>query len=387
MHELQLRSLLDGLRDPRLLAPEKFSEIVHLWLPECRELAVISAELVYRGWLTPFQISTLIQNKKKSLFLGSYVLEDVIGEGGMGIVYRARNWKLDLPVAIKIARPEKVTSPKQVARFIREIQALAELKHPHIIEALDAGFVENRLYFVMEYVGGGDLRKLLEQKGPLSVSDVCLFAIQVADALQYLSSLGIVHRDIKPSNLLLSKEDRQIKLLDMGLARLQKGGDSIAHPALTGTGTILGTPEYMAPEQVGNPSAIDIRSDLYSLGCTLYHLLTGHPPFEGKSAVELMHKHVSHTPVPLKFLRQDLPPQVIEVIEKLMSKRQRDRYSEPHEIVGELLPFVQESSQSCAQFSYWTEIQHKLIPPPKTVEFRTQELRISKPILRFANSG
>ncbi len=380
MHELQLRYLIDSLRDPRLLSPDRFGEVMNLWIPQCRELSVITAELAYRGWLTPYQIKTILRDQTRSLFCGSYIFEDVIGEGGMGIVYRARNWKLDKIVAIKVARPEKLSSAKQSARFIREIQALAELNHPHIIEAIDAGVVENRLYFVMEYVAGGDLGNLVNRLGPISVADACLYAVQVTDALQYLSSQGIVHRDVKPGNLLLSADGKQIKLLDMGLARLLKGTSKAMHPALTGTGTLLGTPEYIAPEQVSNPSATDIRSDLYSLGCTLYHLLTGTPPFVGQSTVELLHKHVSHTASPISNYRNDVPEKVTQTIERLLRKRPRDRFSEPAELVGELLPFVHDEIYSTVpvQLSEWAIASVHAPPLDRTVEFQSDELRVTE---------
>jgi serine/threonine protein kinase len=204
--------------------------------------------------------------------LGEYRLLEKLGEGGMGTVYKARHTELDRIVAIKVMRPGRLTEVEAAARFRREIKLTGRLDHPHLVRALDARTVGDMHFLVTEYVDGLDLQTLSDRLGPLPVADVCELVRQAALGLQCAHEHGLVHRDIKPSNLMLDRRG-QLKILDLGLARVV--GAVSASQQVTTIGQVMGTPDYIAPEQVGDSRGADIRADIYSLGCTLYLLLVG----------------------------------------------------------------------------------------------------------------
>lgn len=229
--------------------------------------------------------------------LGQYELLGELGEGGMGTVYKARHTSLDKLVAIKLLRGDFMRTAQAVTRFKREMKAVGKIDHPNIVRAMDAGEINGTHYLAMELVEGTDLHKIVKQRGPLSVSDACTAIRQAALGLEAAHQGGLVHRDIKPSNLLLSKYG-QIKILDLGLALV--GDDGTPHEAVTSTGQVLGTPDYMAPEQWEDTHRADPRTDLYALGCTLFYLLTGRAPYatdENKSVMKKMAAH-GNAPIP-----------------------------------------------------------------------------------------
>ena len=200
----------------------------------------------------------------------------------MGEVFKARHPKLGRVVALKLIRKERLDNPAAVRRFHREVQAAAQLEHPHIVRAYDADEAGDLHYFVMEYVEGTDLARLVKRDGPLTVDRACDYVRQAALGLQHAYERGMVHRDIKPANLLLTAKGDVVKVLDMGLARLDRPEkDAGASSTLTQEGAVMGTPDYIAPEQARDSHTVDIRADLYSLGCTLYFLLAGRVPFPG----------------------------------------------------------------------------------------------------------
>src|SRR4051812_43479291 len=209
--------IVDLLADPRLLAAARFDELVADILPRCDDWRIVGPELVYRGWLTPFQALMLHRGRGHELLLGSYVLLDQLGEGGMAHVYRARNWKLEIQAAVKVMRRDRAADPASAGRFLRGMRALGAIDHPHLVRALDAGAEDGRLYCAMEYVPGTDLGRLLRDRGPLPVETACAYAAQVAAALQYISRLGLVHRDVKPGNILVTADGSAVKLGDLGL--------------------------------------------------------------------------------------------------------------------------------------------------------------------------
>jgi serine/threonine-protein kinase len=328
-------SLLDALRQTRLLPPAQWEEVLRLQgqLPDPRALA---RELVRRGWLTPYQVNQLFQGRGEELLLGSYVLLEKLGQGGMGAVFKARNWKLGKVVALKVIRAERLGSDQALRRFGREIRAAARRDHPHIVHAHDADEVGNTLLLVMEYVEGGtDLARLLKDRGPLPVRQACEFARQAALGLQHAHEKGLVHRDVKPSNLLLGA-DGVVKVLDLGLAHLEQTGEDDSASALTEEGTVMGTFDYIAPEQATDARAVDTRADLYSLGCTLYHLLTGRVPFPGGKPLDKLYRHSFEEPAALEGLRPDVPAAVAAVVRRLMAKRPQDRYQTPAEAAAAL---------------------------------------------------
>ena len=269
--------------------------------------------------------------------LRDYVIEQFLGAGAMGRVYRARHRWLDMPVAIKTLKEDLYEDENCVARFRREAIAAARLNHPNIVRACDGGFEGGTLFLVTEFVPGESLAKLLQDRDQLSVADVCAIICQAAAALQHAHERGMVHRDIKPSNIMLAV-DGQVKLLDLGLARFAQG-----HATLTETGHVMGTLDFMAPEQAGDSRHVDIRADIYSLGCTLYCLLTGVPPFSGPAfdtPVSKMLAHSDSEPPAVSLRRPKVPAAVLQCLRKMMAKNRDERYSTPGEIVTALQPFA-----------------------------------------------
>jgi len=272
--------------------------------------------------------------------LGQYQLVEKIGQGGMGAVYRAVHLRLKKECAVKVLRPEFTTDPRAVDRFDREMQAIGRLDHHNIVRATDAGDVRGLHFLVMEFVSGIDLHRLVRRRGPLSVSDAAELVRQAAVGLQCAHENGMVHRDIKPSNLVLSTKG-EVKVLDLGLALLHTKGPSSG--GLTVHGQMMGTPDYTAPEQWEASHAVDIRADIYSLGCTLYTLLVGRPPFASPDA-PMWHKMVAHfgEPIaPLSAQRTDVPPSLEQLLTKMVAKSPADRPSTPAEVALALEPFAQ----------------------------------------------
>jgi formylglycine-generating enzyme required for sulfatase activity len=248
---------------------------------------------------------------------------------------------LNRVVALKVTRKELLSDPTNERRFLREIQTTARLAHPNIVVVHDASRLDGTHFFAMEYIEGADLARLVKEKGPLPISRACDYARQAALGLQHAFEHGLVHRDVKPSNLLLTADGTIVKLLDLGVARCHEteGSD------LTATGSVVGTPDYLAPEQATNSRAVDIRADIYSLGCTLYHLLAGHAPFPEGSSLEKALKHLHDTPSPIRQERPQVSAELAAVLDKMMAKKPSDRYQRPCEVAEALMPFCQESPQ------------------------------------------
>jgi serine/threonine-protein kinase len=360
---------------------------------EPRDLARV---LLQRNWLTPYQVNQLFQGHGADLTLGQYVLLERLGEGGMGQVFKARHRSLGRVVALKVIRRNLLENPKAIARFQREVQAAAQLTHPHIVHAFDADQAGGLYFFAMEYVQGIDLARLIKEKGPLAVPQACDYIRQAALGLQHAFERGLVHRDIKPANLLVAGlQGREtpgdsiaalprpypdalrwgiVKILDMGLARLDERADRADSTLLTQIGSVMGTPDFIAPEQARNSHRIDIRADLYSLGCTLYFLLSGQPPFpHGTLAEKLLH-HQLDEPEPVELVRRTslfhqvpavrpsmntteashVPEAVQDLLRRLMAKRPDNRFQTPAELAEALTEaaakrFTQKSSRALSR--------------------------------------
>src|SRR4051812_36755594 len=304
--------LVDALREHGVLGQAQLGEAtanLQRQFPDARALA---GELLQRGWVTAYQVNQLLQGRGAGLVLGPYLLLERLGQGGMGQVFKARHQFMSRVVALKVIRPEHLTSPETVRRFHQEVRASAQLNHPNIVTAYDAGCVGDTHFLVMEYVEGQDLARLLKQRGALPVVAACDLARQVALGLQHAHEKGLVHRDIKPGNLLVTPQG-VVKILDLGLARLRASEVGSLLPPLTLEGAVMGTADYMAPEQALNSKGADIRADLYSLGCTLYHFLTGRVPLPSDSLPGKVLAHQQTAPVKVEALRPDLPPGLSEV--------------------------------------------------------------------------
>jgi tRNA A-37 threonylcarbamoyl transferase component Bud32 len=281
--------------------------------------------------------------------LGHYAIEGWLGEGGMGQIFRARHRRLNREVAIKVIRPQQLTNPETIRRFQREARAAARLAHPNIVQVYDAAESDGNHYLVMEYVDGKDLADLVLDRGPPPVALACEYIRQAALGLQHAHEQGLVHRDIKPANLLLTADGQQVKLLDLGVARVLVADDTEEGlRELTQTGAVMGTPAYLAPEQARDPRQVDIRADIYSLGCTMYHLLTGRVPFQGVTLAEVVLQHQLEEPTPTDEVRPGVPPEVQAVLRKMMAKRPEDRYQTPAEVVEALAPFARLEAEELA---------------------------------------
>ncbi|MBY0524352.1 MAG: SUMF1/EgtB/PvdO family nonheme iron enzyme [Gemmataceae bacterium] len=270
--------------------------------------------------------------------IGSYELLKLLGAGGMGSVYKARHIHLDKTVALKILSADRVQRTMVRTRFRQEMKAVGRLAHPHIVQAFDAE-VEGVPYLAMELIEGTDLSRLAQALGPLPIADACELARQAALGLQHAHEHGLVHRDIKPSNLMLTREG-SVKVLDLGLARLFD--ESPTEGTMTAAGCFMGTPDYAAPEQMLDSHQVDIRADIYSLGCTLYQLLSGQAPFTGPPYPGLAEKrraHLTESPRPLRECRPGVPPLLAAVVERMLAKTPAARYQTPAEAAAALQPF------------------------------------------------
>ncbi|MFO0870352.1 MAG: serine/threonine-protein kinase [Pirellulales bacterium] len=273
--------------------------------------------------------------------LDTYELVEKLGEGGMGSVWKARHIKLDKYVALKVLPVHLTQDPEAVRRFEREMRAVGKLDDPHVVRAMDAGEVGALHYLVMEYVEGVDLSKHVKVRGPRSVADACVMVRHAALGLAAAHAQGLIHRDVKPSNLLLSKQG-QVKVLDLGLARLLAEGPEARQ--LTQSGQVLGTPDFMAPEQWDDTHAVDHRADLYALGCTLCFLLTGRAPFgddRHSTMGQKMKGHVLEAPPRLRDLRPEVPEELDELYAQLMVKEPAQRLASATEVASRLKDIAQ----------------------------------------------
>ncbi|QDU80448.1 Serine/threonine-protein kinase PknB [Polystyrenella longa] len=255
-----------------------------------------------------------------------------LGSGGMGSVYLARDTELDRFVALKILPKDKADNPTLLKRFKSEAQAAATLRHDNIVMVYGAGEHEGYYYMVMEYVEGVDVHRLIAKKDQLSVKRSIEIVKQVGSALEHINSKGIVHRDIKPSNLFIQR-DGIVKLGDLGLARSLEDSEEAG---VTRAGTTVGTVDYISPEQARNSKAADIRSDIYSLGCTWYHMLTGLPPFPDGSLTNKLHAHAVKPPPNPQIVNEAVPDGVVAIMHRMMAKRPEDRYQTPTELIQDL---------------------------------------------------
>jgi serine/threonine protein kinase len=328
---LNRQELLDSLKESMLLSPQE-QERAEAIRPEA-DGATLARALVDAGFLTAFQMDAVVNRRHEKLRIGNYDILDKLGAGGMGSVYKARHRRMKRIVALKVLTRSLGRDKTFVQRFQREVETLAQLSHPNITMAYDADEAKAGHYLVMEFVDGQDLASLVNKKGPLSVADAVDCTLQTARGLEYVHRLGMIHRDIKPANL-LRDANGVVKVTDLGLARLS--GVAPAASGLTQAGGMLGTVDYMPPEQAVDPSGIDHRADIYSLGATMFFLLTGAPPYPGQTMMDTVFKH-REAPIPsLTAVRPEVPPALDDVFRRMLAKEPADRFQSMTDVIRAL---------------------------------------------------
>ena len=348
---------------------------------EASDPKALVERLVKDRVITRWQGEQLLAGRQ-GFYVGNYKLLDRIGVGGMGAVYKAEQIGLQRVVALKILNPDLVKKKQAVARFEREMRLVSALNHPNIVKAYDAQQINGNYVLVMEHVDGRNLNQWIRHCGAAPVWWACECMRQAAVALDHGHRHGLVHRDIKPGNLLVQAADYEnwptLKVLDLGLARTADDEEADAGQRLTRQGQVLGTPDYIAPEQVMDSRSADIRADIFSLGASIYKLLTGRVPFEGESAMDkLMARHTCPTPR-VRTYRPEIPEEIDAVIAKAMARDPEDRYQTPEDLAEAIAPYA-DPERSYNKLETPSQLMHHLEAedPPTDASSRTV---IGKPI-------
>jgi len=339
--------LLDLIRRSDVVSPDRLAAVDAAALPPQPQKA--AAVLVQKGLITKFQAQQYLAGRHKGFRLGAYAVLDQLGRGGMGAVYLAEHTELHRKVAIKVLVSGKDEDQKlAVERFLREARAAAALDHPNIVRIFDVCRHGDVPYLVMEYVEGDSLQQILDRDGTVPYTTACDFIAQAAAGLQHAHEKGFVHRDIKPGNMIRDKSGT-VKILDMGLARLS-GSEHDKITEHLDAGAVVGTADFIAPEQALNNTPIDIRADIYSLGATFFTMIIGKPPFEGNTPQKLLHHQMTTAPH-LSTLDATLPKGLVGVVAKMLAKKPADRFQTPAEVIGALAPWFGSSSRIMAGLS------------------------------------
>jgi serine/threonine protein kinase len=339
------RELLDIIRRSGIHRPERLNDQLRGADDLPADALRAASVLVRRGLLTQFQAKMLLAGRCNGFKLGSYVIREQIGQGGMGIVYLAEHEDLRRRVAVKVLIPPKDQTGTKLAieRFLREARSAAALNHPNIVRIHDVGRHGTVNYLVMDHVEGDTLESLLVKGGALAPSRAVDYVAQAAAGLQHAHEKGFVHRDIKPANIMVDRSG-VVKILDMGLARSFHSSDDNLTERLD-AGAVVGTADYISPEQALSDSRIDVRADIYSLGATLFALVSGRPPFEGSTAQKLV-QHQLKAPPSLTELDPTVPEELAEIVEKMLAKKPDDRYQTPAELIEALAPWLPKGGET-----------------------------------------
>lgn len=347
MSKLALDKFLSLLERSKLIEDDRRAQVVDAWkqqasLAELDDAQFLANHLVAKGLITQWQCHKLFDGRHRGFYLGKYKLLDHLGSGGMSNVYLAQHLLMQRRVAIKVLPHNRVSDATYLAQFHVEAQAAAALDHRNIVRAYDLDCEGRIHYFVMEYVEGRDLHALVSQDGPLDYHTAANFIAQAAAGLEHAHQRGLVHRDIKPANLLVDREG-VVKVLDMGLAKFTS--ESRAVPT-TLAEHVLGTADYLAPEQAINSQTVDHRADVYALGCTFYYLLTGHPPFAAGTSLERMTAHRHDQPPSLLVDRPDAPAALVTICQRMMEKSPVDRYTSADEVRRALTAWLESETSA-----------------------------------------
>ncbi|RMD79774.1 MAG: serine/threonine protein kinase, partial [Lentisphaerae bacterium] len=302
--------------------------------PRCRHIMIVEeSEFGQRIQCAACESPVGIPDKfvGEGVILGGYKIIRKIGKGGMGEVFLAVQLAMEREVALKVLPSKMTRHHDSIERFMREARMAARLTHPNIVTVLEAGEDSGYYFIAMNFIHGETLEQILERERRLDPLEALRYIRQVADALQFgWDHFQILHRDIKPANIMIENGGR-VKLLDMGLAK-----SILEDSGMTATGTILGTPYYMSPEQARGEGPIDFRTDMYALGATLYHLIAGKPPFDADTPVAIMTKHILEEPPPISKLAPKTPPAIVTIIHRLLQKNPHDRYSSYAELIDDI---------------------------------------------------
>jgi serine/threonine protein kinase len=353
-------ALIDALRQYQLLPNDQLAQLPYLASGRCAEARALAKLLGQRGWLTIYQINQILDGNAKDLVMGPYLVLERLGQGGLSQVFKARHAEHAWVVALKVIRPEAMADAGGRQQFLHEMEAMARLEHPNIVQFCDIDQAGELFYFAMEFVAGTDLGKHVGLSGPLPVAEACAYIHQAAMGLQHAHERNLVHRDIKPVNLFLTqvaavkptersrkkaKERAQplIKILDWGLAGLRyPKGQSEPELMQSMAKGIVGTADYLSPEQARNHHAVDIRGDIYSLGCTFYFLLTGQPPFPTGTLMQKILQHQQAEPAPIGSFRADVSDDVAAILKRMLAKGPDERFQVPAAVALALAPFTRE---------------------------------------------
>jgi serine/threonine protein kinase len=341
---------LRTLNKSELVAEDRVAWIVNQIPAEERSDArKIADRFIATDALTPFQAQKLLDGISTGLRLGRYVIRSPIARGGMGTVYLAKDGRKDRLVAIKIMSPQRAKEGKRhLLRFQREIELTRKLDHRNIAQAVDVGLEHGIHYLVLEYIPGKTLNKLVQENGPLAVDRAARIFVDVADGLTHAHSQGVIHRDLKPANIMVLPRDKA-KVLDLGLALIH-GERSEDIELLGGRGYLVGSIDYMAPEQTRDPTLVDARADLYALGCSIYYAVTGKAPFAETPAKEKVKAQRQQMPMPLTQRNPAVPEGFARIVERLMAKQPDDRPASAAEARALLLPWSEGTPTSEATF-------------------------------------
>jgi len=323
------------IEEPRLSA---YLERARLSGPIPGDVRKLAGAMVKDGLLTYFQAEQFMLGKWRGFTIGKYKLLERIGFGGMGQVFLCEHMYMRRRVAIKVLPPAKAEEPAALGRFYREARAAAALDHPNIVRTHDIDQDGNLHFLVMEYVDGSSMLEVTKKKGPMNITRACHYIWQSAHGLDHAFRVGVIHRDIKPGNVLIDRAGAA-KILDMGLARFYHTDDDMLTKKYDEK-SVLGTADYVAPEQTINSHEVDCRADIYSLGATFYFLLCGHPPFPEGTISQKLLSHQTKEPVPIERHRPEIPRELAVVIRKMMAKLPTERYQTPAEVYEALNPFV-----------------------------------------------
>src|SRR5262249_19730799 len=294
------------------------------------EPSKLAGYMVRDGLLTNFQAEQLLLGKWRRFNIGKYKVLERLGAGGMGSVYLCEHKLMRRRVAVKVLPTAKAEDPSSLERFYREARAVAALDHPNIVRAYDIDQDDNLHFLVMEYVDGSSLQEIGKKVGPIDVTRACHYMYQSARGLQHAhESAGLVHRDIKPGNILVHRHC-SVKILDMGLARFFHDEEDILTKKYDEN--VLGTADYLAPEQALDSHGVDIRADIYSLGAMFYFCLTGKTPFSEGTVAQKLIWHQTRQPKPIRGLRTEVPDEVVAIVDKMMAKEVGQRYQTPKEV-------------------------------------------------------